>query len=168
MIDLFTVKLNNKYDFVQAELPTSNGTWLCSETSENYTKGYSYEVKNNVATRIETATDEKILSAIEPTLKAVKIYLGYDIKDCHNELDLCDTDCCCKPQHCKPKFPEEVYFYISKMISYDVYQRTSMGGLKSESIGNYSYTADDYKIGSLYYPPEILSGLDVFKRVRFL
>ena len=64
MIDLFSVKLNNEYDFIRAEMPQENGTWLCSETSAQYTKGYSYEVTEGEAKRIETREDFLIKNAI--------------------------------------------------------------------------------------------------------
>ena len=64
MIDLFSVKLNNEYDFIQAEMPQENGTWLCAETSTQYTKGYSYEVTEGEAKRIEAREDFLIQNAI--------------------------------------------------------------------------------------------------------
>ena len=76
MIDLFSVKLNNKYDFIQAEVPTGSGTWLCTETNGDYTKGYSYEVVEGVATRIEAKEDYLINNAIYPTIENVCNYLN--------------------------------------------------------------------------------------------
>lgn len=76
MIDLLSVKLNNEYDFIQAEVPTGSGTWLCSETNGDYTKGYSYEVVEGVATRIEQSQDYLINNAIYPTVENVCSYLN--------------------------------------------------------------------------------------------
>lgn len=75
MIDLFSVKLNKDYDFIQAEVPTGSGTWLCSETNGDYTKGYSYDVVEGVATRIEQSKDYLIDNAIYPTVENVCSYL---------------------------------------------------------------------------------------------
>lgn len=76
MIDLFLVKLNKDYDFIQAEVPAGSGTWLCSETNGDYTKGYSYEVIEGVATRIEQSKDYLINNAIYPTIESVCSYLN--------------------------------------------------------------------------------------------
>ena len=76
MIDLLSVKLNNKYDFIQAEVPAGSGTWLCSETNGDYVKGYSYEVIEGVATRIEQSKDYLINNAIYPTIESVCSYLN--------------------------------------------------------------------------------------------
>lgn len=76
MIDLLSIKLNNKYDFIQAEVPAGSGTWLCSETNGVYVKGYSYEVVEGVATRIEQSKDYLINNAIYPTIENVCSYLN--------------------------------------------------------------------------------------------
>lgn len=76
MIDLLSVKLNNKYDFIQAEVPAGSGTWLCSETNGDYTKGYSYEVVEGVATRIEIKEDYLINNSIYSTIESVCSYLN--------------------------------------------------------------------------------------------
>ena len=76
MIDLFSVKLNNNYDFIQAERPEENGSWLCSETSGNYIKGYSYEVTDGKTKRIEAKEDYLINNAIYPTIESVLNYLN--------------------------------------------------------------------------------------------
>ena len=76
MIDLLTVKLNNQYDFIQPDLPTGSGTWLCTETNGDYTKGYSYEVVEGVATRIEQSKDYLINNSIYSTIESVCSYLN--------------------------------------------------------------------------------------------
>ena len=76
MIDLLSVKLNNKYDFIQAEVPAGSGTWLCSATNGDYTKGYSYEVVEGVATRIEVKEDYLINNSIYSTIENVCSYLN--------------------------------------------------------------------------------------------
>ena len=76
MIDLFSVKLNKDYDFIQAEVPAGSGTWLCSETNGDYVKGYSYEVVEGVATRIEQSKDYLINNAIYSTIESVCSYLN--------------------------------------------------------------------------------------------
>ena len=76
MIDLFSVKLNNKYDFIQAEAPAGSGTWLCTETNGDYTKGYSYDVVEGVATRIEQSKDYLINNSIYSTIENVCSYLN--------------------------------------------------------------------------------------------
>ena len=76
MIDLFTVKLNKDYDFIQTEVPAGSGTWLCSETNGDYVKGYSYEVVEGVATRIEAKEDYLINNSIYSTIESVCSYLN--------------------------------------------------------------------------------------------
>ena len=76
MIDLFSVKLNKDYDFIQADVPAGSGTWLCSETNGDYTKGYSYEVVEGVATRIEEKEDYLINNSIYSTIESVCSYLN--------------------------------------------------------------------------------------------
>lgn len=76
MIDLFSVKLNKDYDFIQAEAPVGSGTWLCSETNGDYIKGYSYEVVEGVATRIEVKEDYLINNSIYSTIENVCSYLN--------------------------------------------------------------------------------------------
>lgn len=76
MIDLFSVKLNKDYDFIQAEVPAGSGTWLCSETNSDYVKGYSYEVIEGVATRIEVKEDYLINNSIYSTIESVCSYLN--------------------------------------------------------------------------------------------
>ena len=76
MIDLFSVKFNKDYDFIQAEAPAGSGTWLCSETNGDYVKGYSYEVVEGVATRIEQSKDYLINNSIYSTIESVCSYLN--------------------------------------------------------------------------------------------
>ena len=76
MIDLLTVKLNNQYDFIQPDLPTGSGSWLCTETNGDYVKGYSYEVVEGVATRIEIKEDYLINNSIYSTIENVCSYLN--------------------------------------------------------------------------------------------
>ena len=76
MIDLFSVKLNKDYDFIQADVPAGSGTWLCSETNGDYVKGYSYEVVEGVAARIEVKEDYLINNSIYSTIESVCSYLN--------------------------------------------------------------------------------------------
>ena len=88
MIDLFSVKLNKDYDFIQADVPAGSGTWLCSETNGDYVKGYSYEVIEGVATRIEQSKDYLINNAIYSTIESVCSYLNnmFFVKNRETEL----------------------------------------------------------------------------------
>lgn len=76
MIDLFSVKLNKDYDFIQADAPAGSGTWLCSKTNGDYVKGYSYDVVEGVATRIEAKEDYLINNSIYSTIESVCSYLN--------------------------------------------------------------------------------------------
>ena len=76
MIDLFSVKLNKDYDFIQAEVPAGSGSWLCTETNGDYVKGYSYDVVEGVATRIEAKEDYLINNSIYSTIESVCSYLN--------------------------------------------------------------------------------------------
>ena len=237
MIDLLSVKLNNKYDFIQAEVPTGSGTWLCSETNGDYVKGYSYEVVEGAATRIEQSQDYLINNAIYPTVENVCSYLNnmffvknqayvypmlwdcitfddfsYDLNclfaggsltfdsgkispvsniNTGDLIYVCgqrnrffsyvtgvetnsvtvDNPAMVNTTESAAVFvtglPQSVQNIISKMISYDTFDRETPNDLQSEHIGNYSYTKADYLIGSMAYPSEIVSGLESFKRVRF-
>lgn len=237
MIDLFSVKLNNKYDFIQAEVPTGSGSWLCTETNDDYVKGYSYEVVEGVATRIEQSKDYLINNSIYSTIESVCSYLNnmFFVKNLANtfpilwdcltlqvfpydynyiytsgsltfdngkispvsNINVGDLIYVCGQRNrffsyvtgietnsvtvenpimvntTEPAMvfvtglPQSVQNIISKMISYDVFNREAPNDLQSEHIGNYSYTKADYMIGSVAYPAEIVSGLESFKRVRF-
>lgn len=237
MIDLFSVKLNKDYDFIQAEVPTSSGTWLCTETNGDYTKGYSYDVVEGVATRIEQSKDYLINNSIYSTIESVCSYLNnmffvknlvatfpilwdcltlqvfpYDYNYIYtsgsltfdngkispvSNINVGDLIYVCGQRNrffsyvtgveessvtvdnpamvntTEPAMvfvtglPQSVQNIISKMISYDVFDRETPNDLQSEHIGNYSYTKADYLIGSMAYPSEIVSGLESFKRVRF-
>ena len=237
MIDLLSVKLNNKYDFIQAEVPTGSGSWLCTETNGDYVKGYSYEVVEGVATRIEQSKDYLIENSIYSTIESVCSYLNnmFFVKnlaatfpmywDCITLQDfpfdynyiytsgsltfdngkispvnnvntgdliyvygqrnrffsyvstteensiVIDNQSMVNTTEPAAVFvtglPQSVQNIISKMISYDVFNREAPNDLQSEHIGNYSYTKADYLIGSMAYPSEIVSGLESFKRVRF-
>lgn len=237
MIDLFSVKLNKDYDFIQAEVPAGSGTWLCSETNGDYVKGYSYEVVEGVATRIEVKEDYLINNSIYSTIENVCSYLNnmffvknlaatfpmiwdcltlqvfpYDYNYIYtsgsltfdngkispvNNVNAEDLIYVCGQRNrffsyvtgvnekvvtvdnpimvntTEPAMvfvtglPQSVQNIISKMISYDTFDRETPNDLQSEHIGNYSYTKADYLIGSMAYPSEIVSGLESFKRVRF-
>lgn len=237
MIDLFSVKLNKDYDFIQADVPAGSGTWLCSETNGDYVKGYSYEVVEGVATRIEQSKDYLINNSIYSTIESVCSYLNnmffvenlaatfpmiwdcltlqvfpYDYKYIYtsgsltfdngkispvSNINAGDLIFICGQRNrffsyvstveknsividnqsmvniTEPAavfvtgLPQSVQNIISKMISYDVFNREAPNDLQSEHIGNYSYTKADYLIGSMAYPAEIVSGLESFKRVRF-
>ena len=237
MIDLFSVKLNKDYDFIQADVPTGSGTWLCTETNGDYVKGYSYEVVEGVAARIEQSQDYLINNAIYSTIESVCSYLNnmFFVKNLANTFPMywdCITlqdfpfdynyiytsgsltfdngkispvnnvntgdliyvygqrnrffsyvstveensvtvDNPAMVNTTEPAMvfvtglPQSVQNIISKMISYDVFDRETPNDLQSEHIGNYSYTKADYLIGSMAYPAEIVSGLEAFKRVRF-
>lgn len=238
MIDLFSVKLNKDYDFIQAEVPAGSGTWLCSETNDDYVKGYSYEVVEGVATRIEIKEDYLINNSIYSTIESVCSYLNnmffvknlaatfpilwdcltlqvfpYDYNYIYtsgsltfdngkispvSNINVGDLIYVCGQRNrffsyvtgietnsvtvenpimvntTEPAMvfvtglPQSVQNIISKMISYDTFDRETPNDLQSEHIGNYSYTKADYLIGSMAYPSEIVSGLESFKRVRFV
>ena len=238
MIDLFSVKLNKDYDFIQAEAPAGSGTWLCSATNGDYVKGYSYEVIEGVATRIEVKEDYLINNSIYSTIESVCSYLNnmffvknlaatfpmywdcitlqdfpYDYNYIYtsgsltfdngkispvSNINAGDLIYVCGQRNrffsyvtgvetnsvtvdnttivntTEPAavfvtgLPQSVQNIISKMISYDVFNREAPNDLQSEHIGNYSYTKADYLIGSMAYPSEIVSGLESFKRVRFV
>lgn len=237
MIDLFSVKLNKDYDFIQAEVPAGSGTWLCTETNGDYVKGYSYEVVEGVATRIDQSQDYLINNSIYSTIENVCSYLNnmffvknlaatfpmfwdcitlqdfpYDYNYIYTSGSLTFENGKISPvsnintgdliyvygqrnrffsyvtgveensvtvdnpamvNTTEPAaifvtgLPQSVQNIISKMISYDVFDRETPNDLQSEHIGNYSYTKADYLIGSMAYPSEIVSGLESFKRVRF-
>ena len=237
MIDLFSVKLNKDYDFIQAEVPAGSGTWLCTETNGDYTKGYSYEVVEGVATRIEAKEDYLINNSIYSTIESVCSYLNnmffvknlaatfpmlwdnitlenfyYDYNCIFSSGSLTFNNGVISPvgnintgdliyvygqrnrffsyvsttedssvtvdnpimvNTTEPAtifvtgLPQSVEKIITQMISYDTFDREAPTDLKSEHIGNYSYTKADYLIGSMAYPSEIVSGLEAFKRVRF-
>lgn len=65
--------------------------------------------------------------------------------------------------------PEDVESAISAMIYYDIFTRGEVDGLKSESVGNYSYSKENVTVGSLAYPSELVAGIETtYKRVRFV
>lgn len=76
MIDLFSVKLNGEYDDIGAVPSIQNGLFLCDTTGETYTKGYSYEITDGNAERIDSVKDYKIKQAIYPTIQSVCEWLN--------------------------------------------------------------------------------------------
>lgn len=80
MIDLFSIKLNGKYDEIGAVPTIADGLFLCDETGETYTKGYSYQVttveNQKTTTRINTVEDYKIQNLIYPTIQNVCEWLN--------------------------------------------------------------------------------------------
>lgn len=227
MIDLFSIKINGNYDEIGA-LPTiQNGTFLCSETVDcecncNYQKGYSYQITNGAAARIEQATDYKIQNAIYPTIQnicewlnnwfTIKYYytdfLGYtgtwhEVAQFPRTGDLCKIRTTNNWDYISqysffflsyvtvdgetvtsdnPRFnPDINYFYypmylpqdveiaISKMMYYDAFTRGEVDGIKSENIGNYSYSLEEVTVGTLAYPKELIAGIENnYKIVRFV
>ena len=116
MIDLFSVKLNKDYDFIQAEVPAGSGTWLCSETNGVYVKGYSYDVVEGVATRIEQSKDYLINNAIYPTIESVCSYLNnmFFVKNLANTFSMY-RDCITLQD-----FPYDYnYIYTSGSLTFD-------------------------------------------------
>lgn len=232
MIDLFSVKLNNNYDEIGATPTIENGTFLCDMTSENYTRGYSYQITNGNAERIETAQDYKIKNAIYPTIQNVCEWLNnFFVKHPNPEFCRCglsDIDKISNGDLCliitpKGKYvsyvningknlvvfdnssllvekdlnlivdvtgsivcdngainadefkirlmrvPQDFELAISQMIFYDVFTRGTVDGLKSESVGNYSYTKDDVTVGTLAYPKALISGIEAcYRKLRFV
>lgn len=227
MIDLFSVKLNNNYDDIGATPTIENGTFLCDTTSENYTRGYSYQITDGNAIRIEQTSDYKIKNAIYPTIQNVCEWLNnwFTIKRNYEDFFQGNIYGSGGAWHELPQFPTtgdlckirttddwnyistynifflsyvtvndgvvtadnlqfkegETYFYyimhlpqdvekaISSMIYYDVYTRGTIDDLKSENIGNYSYSKEDVYIGSLAYPKALISGLEAcYRKVRFI
>jgi len=211
MIDLFSVKLNNTYDEIGATPTIENGTFLCDTTGENYTRGYSYQITNGNAERIEATQDYKIKNAIYPTIHSVCEWLNNwfypRIKHpCGTYINppICDenikTGDLLHAYYCKDNFigyatvtdgvitldnplfnpdidytyfimaiPQDFELAISQMIFYDVFTRGTVDGLKSESVGNYSYTKDDVTVGTLAYPKALISGLEAnYRKLRFV
>lgn len=65
--------------------------------------------------------------------------------------------------------PQDFEKAISQMIYYDVFTRGVVDDLKSESVGNYSYSKEDVHIGSLAYPSALVAGLETcYRKVRFI
>ena len=231
MIDLFSIKINGKYDDIGATPTIDNGLFLCDTTGENYTRGYTYEVttvgNNKTVTRIDAVNDYKIKMSIYPTIQNVCEWLNnwfvikrnyqdfwagnlYSANGAYHEVpQIPSTGDLCKIRVTddwnwistyniifvsyvtvndgavtadNPLFKSgQTYFYyimhlpqdvesaISAMLYYDGWQREVVSDLKSENVGNYSYTKEDVYIGSLAYPKELISGLETcYKRVRFI
>ena len=233
MIDLFSIKLNGEYDEIGVTPSINEGVFLCSETGENYTKGYTYQIDtvNNVktATRVESVTDFKIQNMIYPTIHNVCEWLNnwftirrnysdfwqgsynygssgqwHDVPQQPSNGDLCKVRTTMFWEYANlynfffvsyvtvdgeghiscnnPKFnPDKQYFYyimhlpedvelaISAMIYYDIFTRGEVDGLKSENVGNYSYTKEDVTVGSLSYPSELVAGIETtYKKVKFV
>lgn len=232
MIDLFSIKLHGQYDEIGSVPTISEGLFLCDTTSENYVRGYSYQIstENNeqTAVRVDNVTDYKLNSLIYPTIQNVCEWLNnwftirrnysdfwqgsynygssgqwHDVPQFPSTGDLCkvrttmfweyaseynfffisyvtvnDNVVTCDNPKFKPgqnyfyyimHLPEDVENIISQMIYYDVFTRGEVDGLKSENIGNYSYSKEDVTIGSLAYPSEMVAGLETtYKKVRFV
>lgn len=233
MIDLFSIKIHGVFDEIGASPSISEGLFLCDTTSQNYVKGYTYQIatveNQQTATRIDAVNDYKIQQNIYPTIQNVCEWLNnwftikrnyadfwtrtynygssgswHEVPQTPSNGDLCKVRTTMDWEYIdeynyffvsyvtvdneghitcnNPKFKEgQNYFYyimhlpedvekaISQMIYYDVYTRGEIDGLKSENIGNYSYTLEDELIGSLAYPKAIAAGLETtYKKIRFV
>lgn len=227
MIDLFSIKLNGKYDEIGATPTISDGLFLCDTSNGTSCRGMSYQITNNIPVRINEAEDYKLKAAIYPTIQNVCEWLNnwftirrnyedffqgniYGSGGAYHELsqfpttgDLCKIRITDDWNYIStynifflsyvkvidgivsgnnPKFKPDVnYFYyimhlpedvenaICKMIYYDIFEREAVSDIKSESIGNYSYSKEDVYIGSLAYPKELISGLEAnYKKIRFV
>lgn len=227
MIDLFSIKMNGEYDEIGA-LPTiQNGTFLCSDTLDcdcncNFQKGYSYQITNGVASRIEQNIDFKLQNNLYATIQNVCEWLNnwftirYDYTDFYGHTgrwhevaqfpssgDLCKIRTTNNWDYISqysffflsyvtvdgetvssdnPRFnPNEAYFYyimhlpqdvelaISQMMYYDGFTRGKVTGLRSENIGNYSYSLEEVTVGALAYPKSLVAGIENnYKKVRFV
>lgn len=58
--------------------------------------------------------------------------------------------------------PEGILDIIAEMVYYDIIKKPKMSGIRSESIGTYSYTKETSG-NSLNYPDDILSGLESYR-----
>lgn len=230
MIDLFSIKLNGQYDNIGTAPTITNGTFLCDTTGESYTKGYSYQITDGNAARIEATTDYKLKQSIYPAIQNVCEWLNnwFTVRRNYSDFwqgsynygssgqwhdvpsmpplngDLCKVRTTDIWEYAdlynfffvsyvtvdseghitcdNPKFKEgNTYFYytmhlpedvekaISQMIYYDIFTRGDIDGLKSENVGNYSYSKEDVTVGSLAYPSELVAGLETtYKKVRFV
>ena len=64
-------------------------------------------------------------------------------------------------------WPTGLEMIAANMVAFDVYSRSN-NGLKSESIGTYSYTTDEVDVNGIAYPASVISGLMVYKVPRFV
>lgn len=170
MIDLFSVKLNGEYDEIGVTPTIENGLFLCDTTGEEYTRGYSYEITEGEAKRVDIVQDYKIEKAIIPTIQSVCNWLNNWFIPAHHYCGSNDFIPRCDEDFIKGiLFPLDVEQAISQMIYFDIYTRGTVDGLKSESVGNYSYTLEDTTIGSLSYPSSLVSALELnYRKVRFV
>lgn len=88
MIDLFSVKLNNEYDFIQDSVPSGSGTWLVSDNLTGYSKGESYQVTDGSPVQIEKAEDYKINRAIYKTIETACDWLNFYFTGHYNKINL--------------------------------------------------------------------------------
>jgi len=58
--------------------------------------------------------------------------------------------------------PEGILDIIAEMVYYDVIKKPQLSGLRSETIGTYSYTKENSG-NSLHYPDDLLSGLESYR-----
>lgn len=215
MIDLFSVKLNGEYDEIGATPTIENGLFLCDTTSEEYTRGYSYEITEGEAKRVDTVQDYKIEKSVIPTILSVckwlnndffvyslnghccgmplpetkvetgdlvcvlsknlyflseQLFIGYaTVKDGKIIVDNPEFNPETEYTYWKIHLPPDVEQAISQMVYFDVYTRGTVDGLKSESIGSYSYTKNDVAVGSLAYPSELVGALELnYRKVRLV
>ena len=66
------------------------------------------------------------------------------------------------------KWPAGIKPVIANMIKYDYLQRPKNMGLQSESLGDYSYTLASGYDQAYGYPMDVIKGLSVYQRIRFI
>jgi hypothetical protein len=59
--------------------------------------------------------------------------------------------------------PEEFIMIVARMVWFDIFQRLQSGGLKSESIGSYSFTVG--ALTALGYPDDIVNGISAYEKM---
>jgi hypothetical protein len=149
----FTIKRNFE-DFFQGNIYGSGGAWhelpefpntgdLCKI---RITDDWNYISTYDIFFVSYVTVNDDVVTADNPLFKSATTYFYYIMH-----------------------LPQDVEAAISKMIYFDIFERGAISELKSENIGNYSYTKEDVHIGSLAYPFELVAGLEnCYKRMRFI
>lgn len=149
----FTIKRNYE-DFWQGNIYGSGGAWhelpQTPQTGDlckiRITDDWNYISTYNIFFLSYVTVENGVISGDNPKFKPDVTYFYYIMH-----------------------LPQDVEKAISQMIYYDFFEREAISDLKSENIGNYSYTKEDVYIGSLAYPKELISGLEAnYKMIRFV
>lgn len=168
---------NNSFD---AEFPTDTPGPITRKeafTLVNTESVYSNFTFNNSAKTITVTTGAELFGSITDSFKATDIiYVGSSRRNdgYYTIASVTSTSFTISEDTLKDgsancfiflvDIPAGLTAIMGRMIWYDVYKRSTVSGLQSETVGTYSWTKAPFTNG-MRYPDDIISGLDNYRNI---